>query len=198
MALSFHKLAIPGILILLVGGTIAFLLAFTYYPEKHVNVDIDGRCYELLDEANEKHKILRADNEINMKKRQLNMIEYGDASLPIIFSGFKENVDEFIKQYNISNIISTQKVSDNPTFDKFIIKATFSKQELEKIVNDLTLSDFYPTLSVKGSVGLGPNQYISSEERQVISAESKKFMENGIKDIVESNVGIKEAECRNI
>ena len=71
MALSFHKLAIPGILILLVGGTIAFLLAFTYYPKKHVNVDIDGRCYELLDEANEKHKILRAENEINMKKKAI-------------------------------------------------------------------------------------------------------------------------------
>ena len=79
MALSFHKLAFPGILILLVGGTIGFLLAFTYYPEKHVNVEIDGRCYELLDEANEKHKILRAENEINMKKMQLNMIEYDDA-----------------------------------------------------------------------------------------------------------------------
>jgi hypothetical protein len=198
MALSFHKLAFPGILILLVGGTIGFLLAFTYYPEKHVNVTVDGRCYELLDEANEKHKILRAQNEINMKKMQLNMIEYSDASLPIVFSGFKENVDDFINQYDISNIISTQKVSDNPTFDKFIIQATLSKQELEKIVNDLTLSDFYPTQSVKGSVGLGPNQYINSEERQVISTESKEFMENGIKEIVESNVGIKEAECRNI
>jgi hypothetical protein len=198
MALSFHKFAFPGILILLVGGTIGFLLAFTYYPEKHVNVDIDGRCYELLDEANEKHKILRAENEINLKKMQLNMIEYGDASLPIVFSGFKDNVDDFLKQYNISNIISTQKVSDNPTFDKFIIKATLSKQELEKIVNDLTLSDFYPTLSVRGSVGLGPNKYISSDEGKIISAESKEFMENGIKDIVESNVGIKVAECRNI
>jgi hypothetical protein len=198
MELSFRKLVFPGIIILLVGGTIGFLLAFTYYPEKHVNVDIDGTCYELLDEANEKHKLLRAENEINVKKMQLNMIEYSDASLPIVFSGFKENVDDFINQYNVSNIISTQKVSDNPTFNKFIIQATLSKQELEKIVNDLTLSDFYPTLSVKGSVGLGPNQYISSEERQVISAESKEFMENGIKDIVESNVGIKEAECRNI
>ncbi|HEX5186488.1 MAG TPA: hypothetical protein VFV86_06320, partial [Nitrososphaeraceae archaeon] len=107
-------------------------------------------------------------------------------------------VDDFIKQYNISNIISTQKVSDNPTFDKFIMKATVSKQELEKIVNDLTLSDFYPTLSVKGSVGLEPNQYISSEERQVISAKSDEFMQNGVKNIIESNVGIKQAECRNI
>ena len=154
---------------------------------------------ELLDESNEKYKILRAKNEINVKKMQLDMIEYDDASLPVTFSGFKENVDDFIKQYNISNIISTQTVSDNPKFDKFIIKATLSKNELQKIVNDLTLSDFYPTLSVKGSVGLGPNKYISSEQRKVISAESKNFMENGIKDIVESSTsGIKVAECRNI
>ena len=199
MPLSLYKLAFPGILLLLVGGIIAFLLAFSYYPEKHVNVNIDGRCYELLDESNEKYKILRAKNEINVKKMQLDMIEYDDASLPVTFSGFKENVDDFIKQYNISNIISTQTVSDNPKFDKFIIKATLSKNELQKIVNDLTLSDFYPTLSVKGSVGLGPNKYISSEQRKVISAESKNFMENGIKDIVESSTsGIKVAECRNI
>jgi hypothetical protein len=198
MALSFYKLAFPGILALLAVGTVGFLLAFSYYPEKHVNVDIDGTCYELLDESNEKHKILRAENEIKIKQMQLSMIESGDASLPIIFSGFKDSVDEFIKQYDIRNIISMQKVSDNPKFDKFIIKATSSKNELQKIVNDLTLGDFYPTLSVKGSVGLGPNKYISSEEGKVISAESKDFMQNGIKSIVESNVGIKVAECRNI
>ena len=198
MALSFYKLAFPGILALLLVGTVGFLLAFSYYPEKHVNVDIDGTCYELLDESNEKHKILRAENEIKIKQMQLNMIESGDASLPVVFSGFKDSVDEFIKQYNIRNIISMQKVSDNPKFDKFIIKATSSKNELQKIVNDLTLGDFYPTLSVKGSVGLGPNKYISSEEGKVISAESKDFMQNGIKSIVESSVGIKVAECRNI
>jgi hypothetical protein len=100
--------------------------------------------------------------------------------------------------YNLRNIISVQKVSDNPTFDKYIIKATLSKNELQKIVNDLTLTDFYPTLSVRGGVGLGPNKYISSEEGKVISAESKGFMENGIKDIVESNIGTKLAKCRNI
>ena len=198
MALSFYKLAFPGILALLVVGTVGFLLAFSYYPEKHVNVDVDGTCYELLDESNEKHKILRAENEIKIKQMQLNMIEYGDASLPIVFSGFKDSVDNFINQYDIRNIISMQKVSDNPKFDKFIIKATLSKNELQKIVNDLTLSDFYPTLSVKGSVGLGPNKYINSEEGKVISSESKDFMQNGIKSIVESNVGIKLAECRNI
>ena len=119
--------------------------------------------------------------------------------MPIVFSGFKGDVDDFIKQYNIRNILSIQKVSDNPTFDKFIIKATLAKNKLQQIVNDLTISDFYPTLSVKGSVGLGPNKYISSEEGKVISTESKDFMQNGIKNIVESNIevgGIKLAECR--
>lgn len=201
MPLSLYKLAFPGIVALLAVGTAGFLLAFSYYPEKHVNVDIDGKCYELLDASNEKHKILRAENEINIKQMQLNMIEHSDTSLPIVFSGFKDNVEDFIKQYNIRNILSVQKVSDNPTFDKFIIKATLSKTDLQKIVNDLTISDFYPTLSVKGNVGLGPNKYISSEEGKIISTESKEFMQNGIKNIVESNIGvggIKLAECRNI
>lgn len=201
MSLSLYKLAFPGIVALLAVGTAGFLLAFSYYPEKHVNVDIDGKCYELLDASNEKHKILRAENEINIKQMQLNMIEHSDTSLPIVFSGFKDNVEDFIKQYNIRNILSVQKVSDNPTFDKFIIKATLSKTDLQKIVNDLTISDFYPTLSVKGSVGLEPNKYINSEEGKIISTESKEFMQNGIKNIVESNIGvggIKLAECRNI
>ena len=48
MALSLYKLAFPGILGLLVVGTVGFLLAFTYYPEKHVNVDIDGTCYRAI------------------------------------------------------------------------------------------------------------------------------------------------------
>ena len=201
MALSLYKLAFPGIVALLAVGTAGFLLAFSYYPEKHVNVDIDGKCYELLDVSNEKHKILRAENEINVKQMQLNMIEHKDTSLPIVFNGFKRDLDDFINQYDIRNILSVQKVSENPTFDKFIIKATLSKIDLQKIVNDLTISDFYPILSVKGSVGLGPNKYISTEEGKVISTESKKFMQKGIKNIVESNIeveGIKLAECRNI
>ena len=43
MTLSLYKLAIPGIVALLAVGTAGFLLAFSYYPEKHVNVDIDGK-----------------------------------------------------------------------------------------------------------------------------------------------------------
>ena len=56
-------------------------------------------------------------------------------------------------------------------------------------------------LLLKVSVGLGPLKYISREEGKVISAASKKFMQKGIKNIVEPNIeveGIKLAECRNI
>ena len=56
-------------------------------------------------------------------------------------------------------------------------------------------------LLVKVSVRLGPIKYISREEGKVISAASKKFMQKGIKNIVESNIkveGIKLAECINI
>ena len=82
---------------------------------------------------------------------QLNKIEYGDASLPIIINRFRETLDDFIKRDNIINTISEQKVSDKPTFDKFIIKDILKKNELQKIVDDLAISDFYPTLSVKGA-----------------------------------------------
>ena len=133
MDLSLYKLAFPGIVALLAVGTAGFLLAFSYYPEKHVNVDIDGKCYELLDVSNEKHKILRAEDEINVKQMQLNMIEHKDTSLPIVFSGFKKDLDDFINQYDIRNILSgKKKVSDNPTFDKYIIKATLSKNGAPK------------------------------------------------------------------
>ena len=56
-------------------------------------------------------------------------------------------------------------------------------------------------LLVKVSIGLGPIKYISKEEGKVISAASKKFMQKGIKNIVESNIKVEEiklAECRNI
>lgn len=46
--IEYRKLAIPAIFILILGGVISFFLAFTFYPEKHVNVSIDGKCYELI------------------------------------------------------------------------------------------------------------------------------------------------------
>ena len=52
---DYGRLAIPAILILAVGGVISFFLAYNFYPEKHENVTVDGRCYELLDAAHKQY-----------------------------------------------------------------------------------------------------------------------------------------------
>jgi hypothetical protein len=56
---NLRGLAIPAIIVLLVGGTISFFMAFSFYPEKHVNIKINGECYEFLDEAYAKYKNCR-------------------------------------------------------------------------------------------------------------------------------------------
>ncbi len=50
--IDYYKFAIPGIVVVIIGGMISGLMAYNFYPEKHVNVNIDdGKCYELLDSA---------------------------------------------------------------------------------------------------------------------------------------------------
>jgi hypothetical protein len=61
---DFAKIAIPSIVVLAVIGVIGFFLAFNLYPEKHVNVTVQGKCYELLDEANQHYQSLASRNEI--------------------------------------------------------------------------------------------------------------------------------------
>ena len=51
-----HRLAIPIIVILIVGGTISFFLVYGFYPEKHVNMKVDEKCYEFLDNAFTKYQ----------------------------------------------------------------------------------------------------------------------------------------------
>ncbi len=194
--LSYSKLVVPGIAILVMGGIIAFLFAYSFYPEKHINVNIDGKCYELLDNSNEDYKILRLDYELQIKKMQLEKIDEGNFLLPVFFSGYTKDVNEFIKKYNIVNIISEQNITDNPNYNKLIIKALIPKQTYENIVNNLTLFDLYPFNSVAGSIGLEPNKYITFQEGKEIFKESKQFLENGIREIIKTNNIIKQSECR--
>jgi hypothetical protein len=68
---DYRKLSIPAIIILVIGGVISFLLAFNFYPEKHVSVNIDGKCYELIDNANIKYQNLVASNRFLVLKCKL-------------------------------------------------------------------------------------------------------------------------------
>ena len=60
LLVDYRKLSLPAIIIFVIGGVISFLLAFNFYPEKHVNVNVDGKCYELLDKANIQYQNLAA------------------------------------------------------------------------------------------------------------------------------------------
>jgi hypothetical protein len=197
--IDYYKFAIPAIVVVIIGGMVSGLLAYNFYPEKHVNVNIgDGKCYELLDSANVKYQSLAAENEIEILRLQLDAIVTEQATLPVTFSGTQAGISDFIDKYNIINIISDTPISDNSNVDKRIVKATISKSEFQRIVNDLTLKDVKPlSKTVAGSIGLQPNTYITPEEGKQISLNSNEFMREGIHEIVESKYdGVKPAECR--
>ena len=202
---DFHRLAIPIIIILIVGGTISFFLAYGFYPEKHVNVKVDEKCYELLDNALTKYNRLQAERELLVLKLQINAIESPDAIIPVIFSGTREEIDNLISDHNIK-INNSQRLEDgNNHIDKYMVEATISKQNLKNIIKDLTVKDFDPLRrTIFRTFGLQSNSYITEEEGKRISSYSKYFMGNGIRQIVDdrSDVedryddGVKQAECR--
>ena len=195
--IEYHKIAIPVIAILAAGGIISFLLAYNFYPEKHVNVNIGGKCYELLDSAYAKYQDLAANNEIEILKLQLDAIESEQATLPVTFSGRQSDILNFKNKYDIK-IISDNAISDDVSVDKRIVKATVTKNELKKIVNDLSVKDVMPlSKTVAGSIGLQPTLYITSEEGKIISLKSTQFLRKGIHEIIVSGEGVKPAECRS-
>ncbi|MDQ3839029.1 MAG: hypothetical protein M3297_07155 [Thermoproteota archaeon] len=200
---NFRALAIPAIIVLLIGGTISFFMAFSFYPEKHVNVKINGECYEFLDEAYTKYKKLQAEKELLIFRLQANAVGSPSTIIPVFFSGTEEEVDDFASKYNINKITSQRIGANNNYIDKYIVKATITKQDFERIVNDLTIKDLDPlTKSISGSIGLQSNTYITEQEGKRISLYAKDFMHNGIHQIIDaSNAnsdydGVKQAECR--
>jgi hypothetical protein len=195
--INYYKLAIPAIAILAAGGIISFLLAYNFYPEKHVNVNIGGKCYELLDSAYAKYQDLAANNEIEILKLQLDAIETEQAILPVTFSGRQSDIMDFKNKYDI-NIISDKAISEDISFDKRIIKATLTKDELKKVVNDLVVKDLNPlSRTVAGSIGLQPTSHITPEEGKKISLNSTQFLRKGIQEIINTQDGVKPAECRS-
>jgi hypothetical protein len=195
--INYHKLAIPAIAILAAGGIISFLLAYNFYPEKHVNVNIGGKCYELLDSAYAKYQDLAANNEIEILKLQLDAIETEQAILPVTFSGRQSDIMDFKNKYDI-NIISDKAISEDISVDKRIVRATLTKDQLKKIVNDLVVKDVNPlSRTVAGSIGLQPTSHITPEEGKNISLNSTQFLRKGIQEIINTQDGVKPAECRN-
>ena len=126
----------------------------------------------------------------------MSKVEPKDAIIPIIFSGKDSDVENFKSKYTLM-VTSQHKVKYFPNIDASVVTANISKNELQKIVDNLALKDVYPlSKTVAGSIGIEPNNYITSAEGEDISVKSKEFTSNGIREIISNSDGTKSAYYR--
>lgn len=194
---NYGLISIPLIATLVIGGAISFFLVFSFYPEKHENVNIDGRCYELIDAAHEKITNLTAEIKITKMLLQISKIEPQNAVIPIIFNGNDSETKSFIDKYNLA-VTSNQKVIYFPNINGSVVTANITKTDLQNIVGNLSILDAIPSSkSVAGSIGIQPNKYITHEEYRDISLLLDKIQKSRLMDIVYNSDGVSPAECRN-
>lgn len=200
---DFHRLAIP-IIIIAIGGIISFFLAYSFYPKKNVNVNVDGLCFELVGSAFNQYKNLDARRAIRILGLQLDAMESQVGLIPISFSGTKDEISKFSALYNIE-ITKSNRTSNLPenkgNIDKYIVDGNVPKVQFKRLVEGLTIQDFDPlNKTVKSSIGIRPNTFLSEDQSREIGQNIRSFMQSGIKRIVESgdtNV-IRSEECRNV
>jgi len=168
------------------------LLAFSYYPEKHVNANFDGTCYELVDTAYIKYKNLEEERWKALKMLQIQAIGSPNISVPITFSGTNKEVNDFMAYNHISETGRQTLGNNNPSIDKVIVRGNILNGNLEKIVNDFSNND-----TMSNGLGIQPNPHITSVEGHQISDNIDQLMEKRLKEIIEEKDGVKAAECRS-
>ena len=188
----------------MIGGIISFFLAYSFYPKKNVNVNVDGLCFELVGSAFNQYKNLDARRAIRILGLQLDAMESHVGLIPISFSGTKDEISKFSALYNIE-ITKSNRTSNLPenkgNIDKYIVDGNVPKVQFKRLVEGLTIQDFDPlNKTVKSSIGIRPNTFLSEDQSREIGQNIRSFMQSGIKRIVESgdtNV-IRSEECRNV
>ena len=196
------RLVIPLIIIFIIVGAISFSLAFTFYPKKNVNVNLDGICYEILGPAYADYKQLESEKELRVLAHEYNAIEGPNAIIPIVYTGTKGQVQDFISKYNakVTDIqeIGGEMYHSKEYIGKTIIRGEISKENLLKVISDLSSLKTNSNENSPYSLGLQTNTFISSQEREKISSDSNRFMLDGIQNILENRKdNIKQTECRS-
>jgi hypothetical protein len=195
--INYGLIAIPLIAMLVIGGVISFFIVFSLYPEKHENVSIDGKCYELVGVAHEKITKLNAEMKITKMLLQISKIKSQNAVIPIIFNGNDSEAKNFIDKYDL-DVTSNQKVIYFPNINGSVVTANVTKTDLQNILGNLSVSDVIPSSkSVAGSIGIQPNKYISYDDDKDVSSLVDKIQKSRLMDIVHNSDGVTPAECRN-
>lgn len=195
--LNYGLLTIPLIAILVIGGVIGFFAVYSFYPEKHENVSIDGKCYELVGMAHQKITNLTAEMKIRKMLLQLSKIEPQNAIIPIIFNGKDSETKNFVNRYDLA-VTSNQKVIYFPNINGSVVTANITKTHLQSIIGNLSISDVLPSSkSVVSSIGIQPNKYITNDEEEDVSLLLEKIQKSRMMEIIRNSEGVDSAECRN-
>lgn len=194
--MNYTRFAIPIIAALIVGGLVSFFIVYSFYPEKHENIKIDGKCYELTGAAHHAFINLTSRIEKNSLLLQLNKVEDTNATIPITFTGEHSAIKNFI---NINHIMVTsiENVTLYPNIMGNIINGNISIMSLSSIIEELSLDDLSAaSISIQGSISIMANEHITDQEMKDISILKNKLLQNGIRNIVATHNGVNPAECR--
>jgi hypothetical protein len=194
---NLQSIIVPGIIIGIIGGILLFFAAYNYYPQKNVNINLNGKCYEFLDEAYQKYKDLVSTRELELLKMQIDAIGRSSPFIPITFSGSSVDVDRIIDNFDI-NVTDIQTLGDqNTKVDKKIVKGIVSNAILGKILDNVSKNNTVTNMDSMPKFGILPNSGISASESARISNNIDQFMISGIKKIILERNDVKEAECRS-
>lgn len=195
---NLQSIILPGIIIGVAGGILLFFAAYNFYPQKNVNINLNGDCYEFLDEAFSRYKSLEIEREKELMKLQLDAIGNIPGPIPITFSGSSEGVDQTV-EYNQINVSERQTIGNNRTqIDKVIITGIAKISVLDRILSDWQKNITGSSTNIENTeIGILPNEYISSNESMKIRQSIDDFMFEGIKKIIGTSEGVKPTECRS-
>jgi hypothetical protein len=193
---SFTRLGIPIIGSLIVGGLISFIIVFNFYPEKHENVQVDGKCFELKGAAHNAYNQLLAQSKKNYLKILTSEISNSSAMIPITFTGQNTEIYSFVDKYDIA-VTSRQNITFYPNTQGSVIIGNVSGITLSVIVNNLSLNDLLASSkSIPGSISIIPNEQITQLELENASLLEKGFVQNGLTTIIKNSDDVAAAECR--
>ncbi len=194
---NLQFIIVPGIVIGIIGGILLFFAAYNYYPQKNVNINLNGKCYEFLDEAYQKYQDLVSLKERQLLKMQIDSLDESNAFVPITFSGTSDEVKKIIDEFDI-NVTEMQRLGDrNTQVDKMIVKGVVKNTILEQILDNISENIADITTNSMPKFGILPNSGISVSESARISDNIDQFMISGLKKIIVEKNGVKETECRS-
>jgi hypothetical protein len=181
---------------LIVGGLISFFLVFNFYPEKHENVQVDGKCFELKGAAHNTYNHLLAQSKKNYLENLTSKITDLNSLVPITFTGQNSEIYKFIDKHDIA-VTSKQNVIFYPNINGSVIIGNVPGTMLSSIINNISLNDLaLSSKSIPGSISIMPNDQLTEQDFENASLLQDQFVQNGLRNIVKNSDDVTGAECR--